>query len=250
MEKNIDSLVYSLIDDSEWILLNTEGSVSSEIVIPEQIDGKPVTQIADSAFMDCSSLKSITIPGSVTSIGEWAFSDCKSLRSITISDGVTSIGANAFWGCFSLKSVSLPDSLTSIGDFAFNDCISLSSIVIPNSVKNIGGFVFGGCSKLTIIYAEATSKPYGWHIYWAAECPVAWGYKSSGGQVTYEKITTIYDAQNTNNKSYQTSTNNKSYQTSSNSSINNKSNFSIGLFIFLLLLFWPAAIIYYIIKKS
>lgn len=240
MEKNIDSLVYSLIDDSEWILLNTEGSVSSEIVIPEQIDGKPVTQIADHAFMDCSSLKSITIPGSVTSIGEWAFSDCKSLRSITISDGVTSIGANAFWGCFSLKSVSLPDSLTSIGDFAFTDCISLSSIVIPNSVKNIGGFVFGGCSKLTI-YAEATSKPYGWDIYWAAECPVAWGYKSSVGQVTYEKITTIYDTQNTNNKSY---------QTSSNYSINNKSNFSIGLFIFLLLLFWPAAIIYYIIKKS
>ena len=42
------------------------------------------TMICASAFSDCSSLTSITIPNSVTSIGEYAFYNCSSLTSITI----------------------------------------------------------------------------------------------------------------------------------------------------------------------
>ena len=42
------------------------------------------TMICASAFYDCSSLTSITIPNSVTSIGDHAFYNCSSLTSITI----------------------------------------------------------------------------------------------------------------------------------------------------------------------
>ena len=52
----------------------------------------PVTQFGGSAFYECSSLTSITIPNSVTSIGDNAFDGCSSLTSITIPEGVTSIG--------------------------------------------------------------------------------------------------------------------------------------------------------------
>ncbi|MGM9664021.1 MAG: leucine-rich repeat domain-containing protein, partial [Eubacteriales bacterium] len=54
--------------------------------------------------------------GSVTSIGGSAFYDCDSLTSITIPEGVTSIGWAAFRGCSSLTSITIPDSVTSIGD--------------------------------------------------------------------------------------------------------------------------------------
>ena len=98
--------------------------------------------IADSAFENCTSLTSITIPDSVTSIGYIAFSGCISLTSINIPDGVTSIYIHTFSGCTSLTSVTIPDSVTYIDGSAFEGCTSLESVTIPDSVTYIGVSAF------------------------------------------------------------------------------------------------------------
>lgn len=144
-----DGLQYE-ISEGEVTITGYTGS-ATEFVIPEMIEGYPVTSIGDEAFHDCDSLTSITIPDSVTSIGESAFSDCSSLIHLNIPDSVTSIGDFAFDNCSSLTGVTLPDSVTSIGDWMFSGCCSLIDINIPDSVTGIGWSAFYGCSSLTNI---------------------------------------------------------------------------------------------------
>ena len=51
-------------------------------VIPETLFGTPVTEIRTSAFKNCSTLKSITIPSTITTIYGDSFSDCRNLTEI------------------------------------------------------------------------------------------------------------------------------------------------------------------------
>ena len=114
---------------------------NNKVIIPDTIDGKPVTAIGDNAFNSCFDIKSVTIPNSVTSIGNDAFNSCWGLTSINIPNGVTSIGDYAFVDC-ALTSINLPDTVTSIGDYAFSSCSKLTSIDIPRSVSSFGKNVF------------------------------------------------------------------------------------------------------------
>ena len=174
---------YYILDDGTVEITDYSGSAEN-VDIPAEIDGKSVTGIGNSAFENCTSLTSITIPHSVTSIGNDAFSGCASLTSIEIPDSVTEMGNDAFFGCSSLmtivvaegntiysslngvlfnkvktelicypadkadKSYSIPNSVTSIGGDAFRDCASLIEVTIPNSVTSIGDAAFSGCKNL------------------------------------------------------------------------------------------------------
>ena len=163
--------------------------VSGDVVIPSTVEHNnvtySVTSIGDSAFFDCSSLTSLTIPNNVTSIGNYAFYRCSGLTSVSIPNSVTSIGEIAFAYCSGLTSVTIPNSVTYIGSYAFYDCSGLTSIdvasgnthyssidgvlynyaqdtlikcpdaktsvTIPNSVTSIEDEAFSYCSGLTSV---------------------------------------------------------------------------------------------------
>ena len=117
-----------------------------------------MTNIGRSAFENCKSLSSITIPDGVTSIGSYTFSNCRSLSSITLSKNLTSIGYHAFNGCAALSSITLPESLTAIGDHAFVSC-SFSSIfskaIIPPKIED--GSAFQGINETIPVYVPKES---------------------------------------------------------------------------------------------
>ena len=145
------------------------GNVTNLVIL----DG--TTSIQDSAFRNCSSLISATIPDSVTSIGAYAFSGCSGLTSVTIPDSVTSIGRGAFDGCneslfdtTTVVGVKIVDGwavgttgsllgdldltgVQSIGDAAFSGCSGLTSVTIPDGVTSIGEYAFEDCSGLTSV---------------------------------------------------------------------------------------------------
>ena len=123
----------------------------TEAVIPNEIEGVPVTSIGSEAFSQCSNLTNVEIPDSVTSVGNEAFSGCTGLTSITIPDGVTRIYSYAFSGCTSLASVTIPNSVTNIGNSAFSWCKGLTNVTIPDSVTSIGSGAFDNCTGLETI---------------------------------------------------------------------------------------------------
>ena len=124
---------------------------STEIEIPDTIDGLPVTKIDDYALVGFSSLTKLIIPDSVKSIGAYAFKDCENLVEVTIPDSVTDIGENAFENCKQLNEINLPSSVTNISENEFLNCGNLQKVTISGQITNIGVRAFGNCKKLTEI---------------------------------------------------------------------------------------------------
>ena len=115
-----EGLSYELNGDGNGYTVSGIGTATdTDIVIPSEYNGLPVTSTWGYAFTWCTSLTSVTIPDSVTSIGVGAFYHCTSLTSVTIGNSVTSIGNSAFSSCTSLTSVTIGNSVTSIGNSAF-----------------------------------------------------------------------------------------------------------------------------------
>ena len=107
----------------------------TDIVIPRTYNGVPVTFIASNAFLNCTSLISITIPDSVIGIGSQAFHYCTLLTSVTIPDSVANIETNAFRGCASLENIILPNSIMRIGWGVFQGCTSLKKISFEGTIE-------------------------------------------------------------------------------------------------------------------
>ncbi len=125
--------------------------------------------IGDTAFADCSALKSIYIPDSVSDIGARAFYGCSNLTGLLLPDSITSIGEAAFALCDDLTDMNLPDGLRSLSRDAFRDCTSLSSIFIPADITTIETGALAGCRVLkqihfggTVAEWESIQKADGW----------------------------------------------------------------------------------------
>ena len=118
----------------------------------------PITIVGDSAFHECSTLTSITIPNGVTKI-KWAFEKCTSLESVELPDGITTIGDIAFHNCSSLRSIDIPNSVTYIGGWAFG-ASAIESLIIPTSVTHIGVAAFTDCNSLRSIVVEDSNPKY------------------------------------------------------------------------------------------
>lgn len=101
-----------------------------DVVIP-----KKCTEIKNSAFMYCDTIKTVIIPDSTTSIGESAFDSCESLTSVDIPNSVINIGRYAFWGT-ALTSIYIPDSVTHIEPFIFEECTKLKTISAPTGLTS------------------------------------------------------------------------------------------------------------------
>lgn len=127
--------------------------------IPSKIEGIAVTSIGSSAFSDCTSLMSVTIPESVTSIGNCAFEGCTILKSAVVRARVSELPRFIFRDCQRLTSITLPECLTTIGVGAFSSCTFLTDITLPQGLTTIDSGAFCACKSLTrIVIPEGVTE--------------------------------------------------------------------------------------------
>ena len=157
-------------DAKEATVGGFDNSIYGDVVIPEYVsytyrvwdsnslswvDGATytyrVTSMAEHAFHNCRTIRSVSLPSSITRIPIMAFYGCEYVRSISIPSSVTSIGMEAFENCSNLESVVLPEGLSSIELGTFRGCHELRNIMIPNSVQTIKADAFRECRKLQSI---------------------------------------------------------------------------------------------------
>ena len=151
------------VKDEYGVLYSKDGKrlLKGNVELKEYTVRKGTRVICDSAFWNCSSLTSLTLPSSLQSIGDRAFWNCSSLTSLTLPSSLQSIGDSAFWGCKSLSSLTLPSSLQSIGDSAFYGCNSLISLTLPSSLQSIGDSAFLGCTSLSSLTLPSSLQSIG-----------------------------------------------------------------------------------------
>lgn len=156
--------------------LNLQGfdlSNGSDIVVPNDIDGIPITyvrgltadltsiklpssliKIKDDAFNSMDTLKFLVIDRgapNLNELGERSFSGCSNIEELDLSNSkLTSIPEGAFAYCKNLKTIKLPSTITSIGDEAFYNCQSLTNIkgLDKCNLKSIGSAAFSNCKAL------------------------------------------------------------------------------------------------------
>ncbi|SEL87061.1 Leucine rich repeat-containing protein [Butyrivibrio sp. ob235] len=166
--KTADGFEYKTYPEGYVQICGYEGNEQT-VVIPETINGLPVTGIEGSAFQSCRNIRSVT-GNSITNISERAFMFCRDLESVSFPK-TTIIGEWIFYACTSLKNVNIPmitylpfnafkecsaleevsfPKVTGTGKCVFQDCPMLKSVSLPVATK-ISCYVFSGCTSLTAV---------------------------------------------------------------------------------------------------
>ena len=137
-------------------LITSKSTINGDYVIK---DGTKT--IANSAFSNCESLESITIPNSVEYIGQFGFYKCSSLKNVTIPDSVLSIDYRAFGSCASLENVVIGAGVTYIEEGAFRSCKSLKNIEVSednSSFTSVDGVLFNKDKTELLKYPTGSSN--------------------------------------------------------------------------------------------
>ncbi len=116
----MDDFTFEIDNYGQMTIVSYTGP-GGDVVVPDTINGLPVTRIWHWAFGGNPHITSITLPNSITNIGEKAFKNCSGLTKIYMPER-TGIDEGAFIGCASLVSITIgddPDQVYTAENFMF-----------------------------------------------------------------------------------------------------------------------------------
>jgi len=138
---------YDLTEDGKGIVIRRYMGKGGKVVIPAKIEGYPVAEIGNDAFLGQTSSE---------------YRDANNITEVVIPEGVVKIGSSAFEYIDNLKSANIPASIEVIDNHAFAYCKNLETLTIPDSLTKIvfgheilgtwydAYAAFDGCGKLPL----------------------------------------------------------------------------------------------------
>ena len=139
---------------SDYFFDETTGTITGyrgtdkNLVIPAEINGFAVINIANGAFKDNNKIRSVVMPSTLKSIGDEAFDSCRLLDRVEFNKGLEHIGRRAFHNCAYLDNVVLPEGLLTMGERTFEMCEKLTNVTFPTTLKEIPAYAFDTCWRI------------------------------------------------------------------------------------------------------
>lgn len=161
--------------DQDEVRLEAYTGSKEYVIVPGEIEGKPVTSMGDNVFYEtkvrcvslpdsiremghhtfggCTHLVYAYMPESLEVLSEATFESCFRLRDPGLNDGLKKIEYTAFWGNHYMTELYLPETLEEIDDNAFVLCDYLGYIIVPEENK-----YFQGNDDITILLSADGEK--------------------------------------------------------------------------------------------
>lgn len=133
---------------------------SEHVLIPDTIDGLPVTALGHRAFYE-KTVTTVVVPDSVTEIGAACFSGDNYLVSLKLPDGLKRLPPASLESCMRLYDFDLPQSLEKIYSSVFEFNYYLTHLTLPSSLTEIEQLNFiglYGLQSLTLAEDNAAFK--------------------------------------------------------------------------------------------
>lgn len=173
-------ITYEISDGEATVTAVPNKSIVTEIIIPDEYEGVPVTGIADFAAVNLEYVTRVTIGKNVKEISDWAFGNSKKITAFEVDgenpyicdvDGViftkdmkvllfyppsggAEISKDKDGNEIKTISYTVPEGVEVIRSKAFYKCYELTEITFPSTLKTIEEKAFFRCNLLTLDLPE------------------------------------------------------------------------------------------------
>ena len=142
--KSDNTVVFAKSQYAKTSMSDEDEPITETVVVPDEINGYPVTAIEREAFM-YASVTEVVLPDSIEFIDENAFGNCQYLEKINLPENLKYMGMYAFAGS-GISEIEINCPHITVPMFAFTWCNNLTDVTL--NVKAVGEKAFRGCANL------------------------------------------------------------------------------------------------------
>ena len=153
---------YHIADDGKSVVLTGYTGTETELILPSEIDGKPVFSVSGFQADNAVDIQKIVIPEPVRIIGPGylrrdSFRGFTALTELVLPDSLFAV-YRSFWDCTAIRTVRLPHSLHILA-YSFNGCPDIRFEAYPLTYNRLVSSRFDAETAMSA-YMDIIPYPY------------------------------------------------------------------------------------------